>query len=287
MMDFKKFIWDLFPLYFYKYDTYKDHEGKGVLQRYVKTFGAEIDEEVITYLDESHENYYLNNIEALKIKEKLIPIIQYLLGSPPSILEGEDYRKILQYIVPIYTIKGTRLSYKLFINLLGFEVEIIEHEPGEFVGEIGEQLLTYDFDPELFYDEGNLYDSNIGETETLCVYCSDYTLLLKSLGPSLTEEVIDKIKEIIVFIEPINAVLREILLAIDKFEDTLEICFKQDVRIKVLIIPNYDLGLLYDETLLYDSDTEMSQTIISIDCEGNPQGEGIGYWDIEGTNVIE
>lgn len=288
-MSIKKFLWDLFPLFYQEYDTYKDQESKGVLQRFVENFGIEVDDEVLKYLDENQDEYFLKNIQALESDNKFLPILKDILGNPPGILEGEEHRKMLQYIVPIYKIKGTHLSYKLFLNLLGFDVEIIEHDPLDSISEITDEIITYDFDTPIDYDKGFLYDSFLGESEIGCPYCSDYSLLLGSTQVALTQDVMDKIKQIIVFIEPINAVLREILFGIDPYSDTLALCFKQDVRISVVDLPLYDLDtpLLYDETLLYDSDNEMSQIIVSLDCEGGPQEEGIGYWSIEGTQIIE
>lgn len=279
-MDFKEFIWDLFPTFYHEHDTYKTPEGKGITQRFIKCFGIELDEEVVKFLDEEHEDYFLNNIEALKTKSNLLPAIKAHLGNPPSIFSGADYNKMLQYIVPIYKIKGTELSYTLFINLIGFNLSLIEHEP-----EDGVEPYLYDVQPIYLYDQGDIYDVY----DDLGIWCSEYSLLLTSAENTVTEEAMDRLRDIIGFLEPINARLRDILFSLPSQEDTLSLCFPQSLRIKLITEYLYDQQILlaYDQNFIYDSDDVMQQTIINLDCSGSSTEEGIGFWDIGGENIVQ
>lgn len=284
-MNIKDFLWDLFPYFYYKYDTYKDVDGKGLLQRLVETLGTGVDEEVMVYLDENSNKYYLNNLDASKVDIKLIDHLSETLGTPPSIFDDSEYRKLLQYIVPIYKIKGTLLSYKLFLNLLGFDVQLVEHAPEETTLT---STIPSIYDIGTIYDDILLYDTDLTELSLGCKYCSEYSLVLTQIGPNqLTLELIEKIKQVLFLIEPINAILRHITLALPDFSEEGLLCFKQDILFKTMTILRYDqVGNLYDETLLYDENVLEQINTMYLDCDGSILLEGIGYWDLEGENII-
>ena len=49
-MSISNFLWELFPGFYKEFDTYKDQQGKGLLERYINAIGTEVDQEVLKYL---------------------------------------------------------------------------------------------------------------------------------------------------------------------------------------------------------------------------------------------
>lgn len=286
-MGLKEFIWDLFPHFYYQYDTYKDQEGKGLLQRYIEEMGTTLDEEVMIYLKENSNKYYLNNIQPLEVEDNLVDTLARVLGNPPTLFDGDEYRKLLQYISSIYKIKGSKLSYTLFLNLLGFEVDIVEYDPDD-TQDIQMNFGFYD-EVDFLYDDNGEYDVVAADFYNTCITCSEYTLLLSQIGDiPLTDEIISKISDIIYLVEPINAKLRNIILSIPDFTDSVKYCIKQDIIIQTLREFQYDqLDLLYDDNDTYDNDSVDNITPIYLDCDGSQLLQGIGYWDIGGSNVVQ
>lgn len=199
-MSIKEFIWNLFPYFYDNLDTYKDHEGKGLLRRFMGVFGEEVDQEIIKLLNEDSDDYFLKNVDPETADDKFINILADILGNPPIILDTLEYRKLLQYIVYIYKVKGSKLAYQIFFGLLGFNVSINEIEPDL-------SIFENRYDTGLRYDTGNRYDygSSIAANR-----CSFYELTLTPIDPEMTipDNIYEKVQRIISFIEPINARLK-------------------------------------------------------------------------------
>lgn len=284
-MSIRDFLWDLFPGFYKEFDTYKDSEGKGLLERYIKAIGTEVDEGVLNYLEEESDDYFLNNIEALKVREDLIVHLADVLGNPPGVFYNEDYRKLLQYIVPIYKIKGTLLAYTLFLNLFGYNVEIIEFDPNE--NETGLDIPN-SYDDGLFKDDEVLYDSLMSENADACRWCSDYSLIITAIaGGGVSMDIINRIYKVVYFIEPINARLQAVVLDVPDFEENFKLCIKQDIMVKLLTSHIYDSGYEYDMSYVYDDDAIESTKVFAFGCEGIESPEGIGYWAIEDDNIVQ
>ncbi len=198
-MDFKNYTWDLFPAFYKQFDSYKDQDGEGFLERFVKIFGEEVDEEVMKHLDEESDDYYHKNLDPqFTNADKLLHVIAELLGAPPNLLSDVEYRLLLKYIVKIYKFKGTFEAYKMFFNLWGFDVELDEKDPDQIV-------FTNLYDSGLYYDDLNRYDEDKPTCNTS--YCSEYILTITPRDPNftLTPELEYKLLEVAQFIEPINA----------------------------------------------------------------------------------
>lgn len=218
-------------------DTYKDSEGRGLLQRYLGAFDPEVLENFYPRIDN-----FLDIIDAQICDPKYLSHISDSLGKPPDIFGTIDgYRNLLSYIVSIYKIKGTKLSYELFFNILGFTTEIYEVP-------LTTQNSNYDKDGD--YDSenfGSFYDQNI------CQPCSFYDLILypkESLFFNISQELINNIKETISFNEPINAKLRYLIIGLN-FTDSLSGNITE-LEVETTILP----GSVYDGELLYDDDNE-------------------------------
>ena len=188
---FKDWIFNQLPKYHQRTDSYKDVEGNGLLKRYLRVVGIELDEEFISYIDN-----FTDLIDYIECDDKYLPLIGSILGYPPSI-DGlsTTYRKILANIMAIYKVKGTIRSYEMLFNLLGLEVSILEEVP--------KKAVTYDL-PGRFYDKGEQYDSH-------CEYCSGYWILYNSkddtcnVHNAVEAPLLDTVKNIICFLNPINA----------------------------------------------------------------------------------
>jgi hypothetical protein len=182
-MDFRDWFFRQFPEYHQVNDSYKDINGEGLLQRYLRGFGVELDEEFIPYIDS-----FIDIIDLEKCDDKFLPLIAYLLGSPPN-MDGTyaTYRKLLLYAIALYKVKGTIQAYNIIANILGMSITIQEAIPAK--------KITYDDDSNPHYDEGFIYDST-------CDNCSDYTIVYTGAVPQETLDAFDKIRP---FIEPINA----------------------------------------------------------------------------------
>lgn len=136
-MQFKDYLFGLLPSFFKENDTYKDTNDEGLLERYLRNFGLEIDGEVMNRIED-----YLTQVDPLVCDEKFLNHIAYALGNPPDITSSvAEYRKFLIYSLAIYKIKGTRRSYEILFNLLGLNVFIKE----EYIDDV-------------LYDNAEIYD---------------------------------------------------------------------------------------------------------------------------------
>lgn len=191
MAYFKDWIFNQLPRYHQKTDNYKDAQGNGLLKRYLRSVGDELDEEFIPYMEN-----FIDLIDFMTCDDKYLPLIGGILGYPPSI-DGlnSTYRKILAYAVVVYKIKGTFKSYQIVFNLLGINITIEEIMP--------KKKITYDLPvPKYDADPTYIYDSE-------CDRCGIYNLKYKfqaGFGP-MTSTILGYIQNIICWLEPINATL--------------------------------------------------------------------------------
>lgn len=230
--NFKDFIIGNLPYYFISQDTYKDNNGKGLLERYLGIFSSYIDEDIYPQI-----NNYLNIIDASICEEKFLTHLSDVLGNPPDVFKNEEqYRNLLSYIVSIYKIKGTEDGYKLFFAILGFEVEIEEIIPN---------LNSNLYDGEDLYDNTSNYD--IGQ----CQPCSLYNLkfYISSGEQMLDVSTVLLLQAAIDFNEPINATLGKLTYVLF-LEDEMSISISDDYLLIGEEVELYDTGNIYDEEIL-------------------------------------
>lgn len=259
--NFRNRLFEKLPTYFKVNDNYKDAEGKGLLERYLYTFGSELDYEVIPKIE-----CYLGIIDAQETPEKFINHLSDSLGNPPDVFNNlEIYRNLLTYIVTFYKIKGTKESYVLLFSILGFDI-ILDELPN----------VTNEnyYDNQGRYDEGtqlSIYDNN------RCNSCSFYDLTLipkDSNNVIIDDDFIDRIKKAIEFIEPINAKLRNLSIGLN-FNDTIEIDKSKDLMIITdEEVVQYDIpGNKYDDTMGYDLtntiDTGITESLMQVEVTDN------------------
>jgi len=199
MVNFTNWIFDRFPRRFKIEDSYKDADGKGLLERMMGVIGDELDEEIIPLI----EDYQVQQ-NPITCDSKFINLIAFFYGNPPSPLSYEDlYRKLLSKITEVNKIKGTEASYVLFFKLIGLDVAVREVP-----------LVDYRYDKDnIRYDNNEhlRYDMN-------CPPCSGYYLDIldhDNLYPEFIHNPIDPeifklLMSMIRYCEPINARLIEV-----------------------------------------------------------------------------
>lgn len=186
-MTFKDWFFEVFPQWYQENDTNKNAQGEGLFQRYLQSFGLDLDEHVIPYIQN-----FLDIQDVLKCDDKFLPLIAELLGSPPSF--GQDmtaeYRRLLATIIAIYKVKGTRRSFELYLNILGINLHFMQDLP--------KKKITYD-QPGVKYDSGHIYDST-------CEYCSKYYLgYIVEPGEEMDPDLTGRAERILCFLQPIQA----------------------------------------------------------------------------------
>lgn len=204
---FKKWIPDRLPQYIHDNDSYKNAEGRGLLVRYLESFGEELDESFYPYVKN-----FMDLFDTIKSPERLLGHLSFILGLPPSVDNNFTvYRRVLAYAVQIYKIKGTAKSYELLFGLLGLNIKIQE-ESG---------ALAVEYDSGFIYDDTKTYDED-------CATCSFYSILYYDPNNPLSPvdpEILEKFNTVICFLEPINAKLRGYVRTLyleDTFDLTIE-----------------------------------------------------------------
>lgn len=193
---FKNWFFSKLPPYFKDNDSYKNALGEGLLERYLRIFGDELDENTHPYIRDFMEIFDVVNCD-----EKYLPLISSILGYPPAI-DGNNatYRKILAYAVAIYKIKGTKRSYEILLNMLGINLTTIEEI-------MPAKAVTYDLAP-YTYDQGDLGDGTESEThyDSECDNCGDFYLHY-TLQPGVVMDATlqSYVQNIVCWITPINA----------------------------------------------------------------------------------
>lgn len=191
---FKDWLFSKLPEYFKANDTYVDLNNEGLLERYLRNFGMELDENIVPFIDN-----FLDLFDAVRCQASLLPHLSFILGLPITIDNTEStYRKVLQYAIQLYKIKGTGSSFEMLFNLLALEIRILEDEP--------QGPVTYDANPAFIYDD----PQGIRQYDTGCAACSGYSIAYNLAYNSLNTGIIDPsvlviAQKIICFLQPINA----------------------------------------------------------------------------------
>lgn len=191
MVNFSTWIFSKFPDYFWENDSYKDGQGLGLLQRYLKAIGQELDENITPQIANVQDIQ-----DPITTAEKYLTHLSDVLGNPPdTFYDVPKYRRMLRYIMGINKCKGTIASYEKIFAILGVTINITQ---------IAEQVYQYDTGEQ--YDKALTYD-------TPCPPCTDYTLaiidpddnfpILGTMGVNLN--IYRLLMAIIKYVEPINA----------------------------------------------------------------------------------
>lgn len=191
-MIFKDIIFEFFG-YWKNIDSNKDVDGKGTMERYNEIIGIDIDDEILPLVD----NLVPYNTLPRAVLERLLIYLEKNVGSDLYLGSGiEMRRRVRQNIHDYYRIRGTLGAYHLMFGMLGYTITITE------------TWTDYSFDSPLTFDDPvRRFDMN-------CSNCSSYRIDV--LGDywdeveevsTIPDEDIEAFRSIIIFNQPINAVL--------------------------------------------------------------------------------
>lgn len=125
MINLDNFLWSTIPQELADQDSYKDAQGRGLLERFISIFDEELQQELVVKLEN-----FSNELSPATAADQFLSELAYSVGSPPDVMGGTDrYREVLTSIIGIYKVKGTSRSYKLFFRLFGMDCRIVEHFP--------------------------------------------------------------------------------------------------------------------------------------------------------------
>lgn len=224
-------------------DQHKDAQGRGLKERFIRVLGAEYDESVLPLV----ENFLANVIDPETALAKFVPYLETQMGVNYQISdELVIRRKLIAWSSRITRIKGTKRSFEILLKLMGFlTVEIIEHFPQSGF----DSPITLD-DDERVFDGG-------------CSGCVDYSLLLTGTL-TMSDEVKAWIRSVVVYCEPINGRLREIL-----YNGTP-------------LVYGYIIAWINEEGDLRYDNTAAPRTFLQILDNGDLQifGEGAGFYKV-------
>lgn len=153
MIDLNNLI-NLLPSYFKKKDTYKDEQGRGILERFLSVCGDyfknEITPEIDNILDvmdldfktsslpsddprKKYEHLFLNNLwEFLgeipygysALYNNINPNNPWMTNA--SLIPRADCRRLLKYTISLYKIRGTVDFYNILLRFYGFSCKVLD-----------------------------------------------------------------------------------------------------------------------------------------------------------------
>lgn len=161
---FKDYIFkNLLPFYYQHNDTYKDAQGKGILERFMEIGSAYFDG--LKYSEDVESSYqdpnlpvlenFIDLIDVDKTPELFLNYLWEFLGEIPygygvivqgkdpetaKLISSTDYlgintRDLLRYAISLYRIRGTERFYDILGKFYGVELVIIETSQGGDPGE--------------------------------------------------------------------------------------------------------------------------------------------------------
>lgn len=190
---FKQWVFpNLFPAYYKDYDTYKDKNGKGILERFIEVCSNYLDTDIIPDIDNFMDildvdvtpdiflNYFWEYFDyipyAYGVLVKGTPFTKENVASwlnTPDGFPKADTRSILKYAVSLYKIRCTQDFYTILGRFYGvrFELEEILFEDGysnkpsnnpginyRLIGAVFEDVVsTYGGENEYYGDWKGLY----------------------------------------------------------------------------------------------------------------------------------
>lgn len=160
---FKDYIFkNLLPFFFQNNDSYRDEQGKGILERFMEICSGYFDTEIIDDATTKTEgdqyqpglDNILNLIDVEKTPELFLNYIWEFLGEIPYayglIVQGQVYnkedlegwminnedfpqadpRKLLKYCISLYKIRGTARFYDILGEFYGVNLSLVETSDG-------------------------------------------------------------------------------------------------------------------------------------------------------------
>lgn len=201
-MDLKKLI-DLLPYYFKENDTYKDSNGKGILERFLEICGSYFEDQVVDntaqilenldvdkcpdyllqyfwewfgcipfaegeFIDPNKWAQYYNGFDPKSEYESKKHYWLYDNPNDPLNLSLDTKRRILKYAVSLLKCRGSKVFFDTMFRLYGIKAEVDE--------QTGLNAIEDHTQRDVIFDDGQdgeyaLFDKKTFDWETYCTQC--------------------------------------------------------------------------------------------------------------------
>jgi len=200
MFSFKSWIFpNLYTSYDKRTDPNKDSNGKGTHERFCETVGLEWDRYLLPYIKGLQPSLY----HPKNVLDKYVASLEKQLGYDPDWQWFYDQslmvrRRLLDIMPRLLQIRGTIFCHRLMFGWKGWDMVLTE----TFI--------------EGGFDSPDTFDSDVRTFDSSCPSCSNYHIALtgtqETANPAipLSDDSLLLIATIIVFNQPINAVLTEV-----------------------------------------------------------------------------
>lgn len=216
--NYKEVFEKFFPYYYKENDSYKDKEGKGLLERLVTTCTEYIDTDIVTNSDNPGLDDLINILDFDKTPDIFLNYLWEYLGEIPYawgiLTNGQPYTKenlqawltsptsypradpriALKYAISLYKIRGTTKFYSLLGKLYGVKFDLVDHATGGHILEgdfvkatFSDSYATYasDEDPEGIASKFPMYDYPGKEKCLECVQVEIHVHILEGTYKAL------------------------------------------------------------------------------------------------------
>ena len=170
-------------------DSYKDVNGKGLLERYNEIIGSEIDEEILPTFEQLIDEVLI----PMTCEGRFIGYLEERNAIELFITNSEfNRRRVINNIHRLYQIRCTKTCTEFLLRLLGFtNINIIE---------------SYE---RFRFDESEKFDSTQRTFDMNCFNCSNFEIHVETTDV-VDAEMIRKLNSIIDFNKPVNLELKKL-----------------------------------------------------------------------------
>lgn len=168
--------------------------GKGLIQRFNEALAGDYDD----YYTPLLLNLIANVQDPRTAFDKYLSYLETTSGQNVLFIGSNNRRKVLHLLDRLYSIKGTEEGYRTLFRMIGFNADVADS--GTFFY-LDHEVATLDWDARAF--------------DSKCSKCNDYILSLSRIDGNptpLTNIEIQQVRSIILFNEPINARMVELLV---------------------------------------------------------------------------
>lgn len=191
MSQLSNFFFNSLPHYFHENDSYKDENGKGLLERYMEVTEEEA-ETVYQEIKDLPKAYQAKNV-----KESHLYLLGSVFGNPPTLfLNKANYRKLIEYLPNLLKRKGTLQALVDIFKIMSVEAEVEDVTPPKPFYDLG-----------LEHDNGHKYDEGCSDCFFFKVHLTDPLNNIPNTGGELSQETVTELTHIIYYVTPINGFL--------------------------------------------------------------------------------
>lgn len=189
-----RYFFDGLPLYFHQYDSYKDGDGKGLLQRFM-----EIPQEEAETLYQDIKDIP-KAMDPLQVQDSHLYMLGSVFGNPPTLFRNKaNYRKLLRYLPNLLKRKGRIDALIDLFKIMGLEVTVEDVTPSKTFYDIG-----------LEHDQGHRYDGQCYNCFFFILHVEDPSGVLPSEEGVLSENTLKELLFTAYYATPINAFISNI-----------------------------------------------------------------------------